>query len=471
MTPQRLAWGTDEADRLHNEALTALDRSVSGPAGYSDPSPAFDDQRIADLNQAWNIMPAPPAASGVRGKLADLVWRVVSPYLQRQVTFNSWLVDHLNRNLAAAREAHQAALEDADALRAHSGALAAFQARLIQYAAVTLVTRAIGRQGRAPWSNTAISGPAEGVGKRAESAAARPSESMPVSTRSPPQTNISGRRCVVQQALARAQAEVARRKPRPSRGPRWRRRRQRPDGRSAPALMPANTSPRGRSSGSRDDPYPDGSAPAAQGAGRSTGCGRGEFSSRFLSGVRRGIDLNHEMAHSFAGGLDVTEAMRSHSHVALPDGALGGPFAAQSSSICSPPLLAFLRLAAPRSARRPPRPQTSTQHAGSRSRAYPGHHACGAATWALQFPVVASGSQRRRRVPVSGRGGGQASTGDGDRGRGAGPGRPRRFVQPQRRETERPDVHVPRLRGDRDPLSDSRTGARPEGRAYASAWS
>ncbi len=63
----------------------------------------------------------PPAAS--KASSADFVWRIVSPYLQRQLTFNSWLVDHLNRNLAAAREAHQAALEDVEAIRAHSGAL------------------------------------------------------------------------------------------------------------------------------------------------------------------------------------------------------------------------------------------------------------------------------------------------------------------------------------------------------------
>ncbi|MEO7270377.1 MAG: hypothetical protein ABI211_00065, partial [Vicinamibacterales bacterium] len=132
-TLQRLAKERDEADRRYNEALTALDRAATARLDTPDPAPAFDDHQITALNGAWNILPEPPAATGVRGKLTALVWGIVGPYFQRQLTFNSWLVDHLNRNVAAAREAHQAALEDAETVRAHSGALIEFQARLIQY--------------------------------------------------------------------------------------------------------------------------------------------------------------------------------------------------------------------------------------------------------------------------------------------------------------------------------------------------
>ena len=130
---QRLAKEREEADRRYNEALTALDKAVTGRLDVPDPSPAFDDHQIDALNDAWNILPAPPTSGGVKGRVADFVWRIVSPCFQRQLTFNSWLVDHLNRNLAAAREAHQAALEDVEAIRAHSGALVEFQTRLIQY--------------------------------------------------------------------------------------------------------------------------------------------------------------------------------------------------------------------------------------------------------------------------------------------------------------------------------------------------
>jgi len=42
---------------------------------------------------------------GWRGRLTALVWRLVGPALQQQLAFNAALVDHLNRNTAAHREA------------------------------------------------------------------------------------------------------------------------------------------------------------------------------------------------------------------------------------------------------------------------------------------------------------------------------------------------------------------------------
>ena len=82
-TLQRLAKERDEADRLYNEALTALDKSVTGRLDVPDPAPGFDEERMTALNDAWNILPAPPPAGGVRGKLADLVWRVVATWRRR----------------------------------------------------------------------------------------------------------------------------------------------------------------------------------------------------------------------------------------------------------------------------------------------------------------------------------------------------------------------------------------------------
>ena len=79
------------------------------------------------------------------------------------------------------------------------------------------------------------------------------------------------------------------------------------------------------------------------------GCGRGEFL-ELLAGAGitgRGIDLNHEMAEtSRAAGLDVTEADAVAYLTSLPDGALGGLFAAQVVEHLQPAyLLAFLELA------------------------------------------------------------------------------------------------------------------------------
>src|SRR6478735_4044383 len=115
-TLRRLARERDEADRRYNEALTALDRALPSLSLSDPPSPA-DTHQLAALNDAWNIMLAPPGASGLRRKLTAFVRNTVAPYFQRQVTFNSWLVDHLNRNAASARESQRAAQEAAATLR------------------------------------------------------------------------------------------------------------------------------------------------------------------------------------------------------------------------------------------------------------------------------------------------------------------------------------------------------------------
>jgi SAM-dependent methyltransferase len=366
-TLQRLGRERDEADRLYNEALTALDRSVTGRLDVPDPSPAFDDHRIAALNEAWNVVPAPPAAGGVRGKLADFVWRIVGPYLQRQMTFNSWLVDHLNRNLAAAREAHQAAVEDVEAMRAHSGALAEFQARLIQY--LQQITLYVDTRDRTAASgaqvlNAAISGLAERFDKRAESASAREQRiDVRIDTLTATDEHLRAAVSVVQQASLALKREVARLAAAPeSRA-------------TVPATVPAGaTSPvapaiaqafapaldaykylafEDRFRGSRDDirarmesylPFFEGASDVLD-----VGCGRGEFL-ELLAGAgvtARGIDLNHEMAETCrARGLDVTEADAVAYLSSLPDGSLGGLFAAQVVEHLQPAyLLSFLELA------------------------------------------------------------------------------------------------------------------------------
>jgi O-antigen chain-terminating methyltransferase len=79
------------------------------------------------------------------------------------------------------------------------------------------------------------------------------------------------------------------------------------------------------------------------------GCGRGEFLELLAANgiAARGIDLNHEMAESCqARGLDVTEADAVGYLASLPDGSLGGLFAAQVVEHLPPAyLLQFLELA------------------------------------------------------------------------------------------------------------------------------
>ena len=125
---RRLEEEREEADRRYNQALTELDRAL--PRGAADPALPVDDQQLPALNDAWNIVPAPPSSSGLKQKITGFIWRTVGPYFQRQLTFNSLLVDHLNRNAEALKRARA---QETSATRAQLDAIAAFHARLLAY--------------------------------------------------------------------------------------------------------------------------------------------------------------------------------------------------------------------------------------------------------------------------------------------------------------------------------------------------
>ncbi len=132
-TLRRLKQERDEADLRYNHALTELDRALKPPVGLPDLPLALDDGARARLNESWNILPAPPqATSWSQRKLVGLVWRTIAPYFERQLTFNSVLVEHINRNADAQRAAHERSLALTAALRAQLDQLAAFQSRLMQ---------------------------------------------------------------------------------------------------------------------------------------------------------------------------------------------------------------------------------------------------------------------------------------------------------------------------------------------------
>ena len=133
-TLRRLDREREEADRRYNDALTALDRALPRPGEWPSPRRTVDDSQLPSINDAWNIAAAAPAAQpGWRGRLSGFIWRTVAPYLQQQASFNSRLVDHLNRNAAAANEAHRRAEETTARLRDEFGRLAEFHARTIEY--------------------------------------------------------------------------------------------------------------------------------------------------------------------------------------------------------------------------------------------------------------------------------------------------------------------------------------------------
>ena len=131
----RLRDERDAADIAYNRALTAVDRALAGVAapGVSPLAPP-DTARQAELNEWWHVVPAEPLpASGWRRRLADFVWRVVAPTLQKQEQFNAALVDHVNRTAAADLALRASVAESLALVRTEFDGLAAFHTELIRY--------------------------------------------------------------------------------------------------------------------------------------------------------------------------------------------------------------------------------------------------------------------------------------------------------------------------------------------------
>ena len=368
---QRLKGERDEADARYNDALTGVDRSLRPPIAIPQPPASLDDHQLASLNQTWKTLPAEPdRGSGVRGRLTGFIWAVVGPYLQRQLTFNSQVVDHLNRNANAQREAHRSAEATAAALRDHVAALAEFQARLLQYLqqiTVYVDTKDRDSGGGTLVLNASLSGLAENIAKHAESMAARERRyesrasalSLSHGALSASHDELRAMLGLAQQALVSLKREVERLSAGAG-----------PHASVQSSLEHPRIPAESRAFSPSLDAYKyvgfedqfRGSRDAIRARlesylplfeGRSdvldVGCGRGEFLDLLKSrGIgARGIDLNHEMAEMCrARGLDVTEADAAGFLAALPDASLGAIFSAQVVEHLEPGyLLRFLELA------------------------------------------------------------------------------------------------------------------------------
>ena len=365
---RRLKKERDEADARYNEALTAVDRALHTPAAIPHPPSTLDDQQITVLNDAWNIIPAPPSASGFRQRLASFVWGVIGPYLQRQLTFNSLLVDHINRNANAARNAHRVAEQTADVLRDQLAALGQFETRLVQYfqhITAYIDTKDRDSAGGALVLNAALNGLADAAAKRWESMSVREQRiSGRMDALKAAHEDLRSTIGTLQQGLMTIKREMERLT---AVGPEV--------GSRLPDPGSRTTDPDARRASS-----PDAFAPTldaykyvgfedrfrgSQGAIRErfesyvplfehrspvldVGCGRGEFLDLLNARpiAARGIDLNHEMAEACrARGLDVTEADAVGYLSTLDDGSLGGIFSAQVVEHLEPAyLLQFLEL-------------------------------------------------------------------------------------------------------------------------------
>jgi O-antigen chain-terminating methyltransferase len=363
-TLRRLRHERDEADRRYNDALTALDQANPTRFQVPRPSPGFDDHQLAALNVAWQTYPGPPERSGLKGRLAGLIRRAVAPYLQRQLAFNSLLVDHLNRTAAAACESLRASEQSASALQDRFDALAHFNARLMLYLQqITgyVDTKDRDAAGGALVLNASLSGMAEALDKRWESVNAR-FESLNATLESrthalaSAQENLRMSVGVAQQAAVSLKRELERllTSPAAAGAPMA----AAPDVASGQAFAPALDAYKYVGfedcfRGSREairtrlESY----VPLFQGAADvlDVGCGRGEFLELLgAAGITaRGIDLNHEMAELCrARGLDVREADAVTHLASMADASLGGLFAAQVVEHLQPAyLLRFLELA------------------------------------------------------------------------------------------------------------------------------
>jgi SAM-dependent methyltransferase len=360
-TLQRLKQEREEGDRIYNEAFTALDHALMRLPEFPHPPPPYDEHQIAPLNTSWDIGASPPAAAGgLKGRLAAFVWRIVGPPLQKQAAFNSRLVDHLNRNAIAHREAQRAIESVIAMLRGQIGDLLLFQSRLVVYLQqITLYVDGKDREtaGQAMIVNAALSGVADELAKRWESMVAREqrfeARVAGLGTAHEELRTLIGVSTQASMTMKRELERVlsaASTTPDLKAGP--------PGPASSAAFAPAldaykyvgfENAFRGSQETIRERlesylPYFDGAADVLD-----VGCGRGEFldllKARGITG--RGLDLNHEMVEVCrARGLEVAEADVVSYLESLPDASLGGLFAAQVVEHLQPGyLLRFLELA------------------------------------------------------------------------------------------------------------------------------
>ena len=132
----RLKREREDADRAYNDALTLLDAAIQQLPATPQPPPPVDDGDLADLRDRASLplSDSAPGDSGWRAWLRRLVVTIVRPSLERQESFNSAIVDHLTRHVAARREEQHVLEHTTLVLRDQLAALIGFQSRLIQYA-------------------------------------------------------------------------------------------------------------------------------------------------------------------------------------------------------------------------------------------------------------------------------------------------------------------------------------------------
>jgi hypothetical protein len=121
------------ADREYNDALTRLDRAIQQlPADFPPCPSGLDEHQITPLNTLWKIS-IPPPGGGWRARFVSAIRRAVAPLFEQQQAFNSAVVDHINRNAPAAREARASIDGTLTVLRDTIAGLIRFQSLLVVF--------------------------------------------------------------------------------------------------------------------------------------------------------------------------------------------------------------------------------------------------------------------------------------------------------------------------------------------------
>jgi 2-polyprenyl-3-methyl-5-hydroxy-6-metoxy-1,4-benzoquinol methylase len=118
-----------EAHRAYNEAFDLVDRARQKSPEWPEAPPRYDEEKLHNLNTKWEILPdgAVKRPEGLKGPIFDAVWPVLEPILKQQRDFNSDVVNHLNRNIEAHRQANDAIAQIVPGLREGFNGLCLFE--------------------------------------------------------------------------------------------------------------------------------------------------------------------------------------------------------------------------------------------------------------------------------------------------------------------------------------------------------
>jgi SAM-dependent methyltransferase len=310
-----------DVSRPGGEGDAADGAGAGSPAGPPDrpvrpvlPSP--DRHQVEPLNQLWHVLSDRPVRMPEwRRRLMSVGWRLFAPAFKRQQEFNAVLVDHLNRQIA-----HDHAVHDA-----LNGVLRFVESKH------QLIERQLA---------AALDSMSDATLRHSEAAVAREQRfSAQVAALSASYDELRMSLASAHQLASALRHEIEQRLDSPAA----------PGPGAAPAAAERGPAPldsridSGKYVGFEDffRGAPEVVAarlaeyvPLFAGAADvlDLGCGRGEFLDQLAAnGIRaRGVDLNPEMAESCrARGLDVVTGDGLLYLASLPDGSLGGLFAAQ----------------------------------------------------------------------------------------------------------------------------------------------